>query len=268
MLICAAACGGRDARAGGESALGSVQGREGLTVTPEPCRWFLNYFIWCPAVLRVAGAYTFSVTYQGAPLNITHNSDITVPMPGGLTHVNPAPAEAHLCTAEPALERAFEAGRLSGGAINLWDPLGNRGVLGIFYWPWETRWFEADGSPRPEGGFGGSGWPGVPDANPAFRRTGSPVPLPMFTYSATRLDCSSDCDATDGILQPFPDDNISGRVYFDYNFTRVGVYELHIAFKGARPRRPRSNPGGLAHTVGATRWCAVCRQQRAVRTRR
>ena len=200
-------------------------------MTPEPCRWFLNYFIWCPAVLEVAGAYTFTVTYQGAPLNITHNNDETTANPGGHTHVNPAPAEPHLCTAEPALERAFAAGSVSGGALNLWDAYGNRGVAAIWYWPWEMRWFEADGSPRAAGGI--SGWPGIPDTWPEFRRTDTFGGLPMFQYSAARVDCSANCDVTNRIAKPWLDDNISGRVYFDYNITVVGVYELSIAYRGA-----------------------------------
>jgi hypothetical protein len=147
-------------------------------------------------------------------------------MPFNYTHVNPAPANVALFTTEPALTRTFPAGLQSGGALHMWDSLGNRAVPAGWYMGWEVQWFDANAMPLPTKGSIQWPLPGYFDFNRSLK---------MFKWNATMVNCSSGCNATANITV-WHDTTVMGKVYFDYYFEKAGNYHLHISYRGAIPR--------------------------------
>ena len=207
-----------------------VQGREGLTVTPEACRWHRNWYVWCPVIITVAGAYSFDVTYQGAPLpslptdqyglSNTRNPEYSDPTTDGFVHVNPGPAQRHLFTTDPSLSQAFPAGSNGRGIVHMWDALGNRAMPLLTYVGWNAQYFAANGLPFTTTSEG------------TYSFTELDFSTDVFQNTITKQDCSADCDAS-GNVTLSRDLATMGLIYFDYYFEVAGTYSLTVNHVGA-----------------------------------
>ena len=203
-----------------------VQGREGTTFTPEPCRWRLNWYIWCPVTLTIAGAYDFTVTYKGTAIPkdwfFRKQNGPANPTTNALTHVNPAPAQRHLFTYDPPLARTLTAGAAATGALQMWDRFGNRGLPVKIFSGFDSQYFDGNGDPWPDAARG------------TFGSTSQPFTTDPLTNTITRVNCASGCGAS-GNVTMVRDVAVIGRVAYNFYFEKVGTYRLDVTFKGALP---------------------------------
>jgi hypothetical protein len=198
-----------------------------VTFTPEPCEWRLNWYIWCPVALPIAGAYNFTVAFQGR----TIVSDLwSWPPPDGspttdrLTHVNPGPPVGALFTTNPPLATTVTAGVAQTASLFMWDALGNRALP---LWPhisWDYQLFGNNGLPRPTGGVGFDG------RTVGWRKD-------VLTNTVTRLNCTASCGASSNVTTSL-DLSVAGKVNYRFAFTVAGTYSLAITHRGALPAAP------------------------------
>ena len=211
-----------------------VQGREGAQYTPQSCRWFLNWYIWCPVTLTVAGAYNFTVSYQGQPIPSDWWLLSVAAWPGSpptnqLTQVNPDRAQRDRFTYIPPLTCSFTAGQGANGSLYMWDRYGNRALPTKQYAAFHAQYFNATGLVN--------AYRGLIPGQPSSYWENVYVPAPYFTtanfkHVVTKQSCSSGCVATANVTIKL-DRTVAGKIDFTYSFTSAGTYLMDVTYAGA-----------------------------------
>lgn len=179
-----------------------------------PCRWYLNWFIWCPFTTTTAGAYFLQLLYLNvsfplAPSPFYPNLDT-----GTVVHVNPGPpSHAHFTASGLATETW--PGEVARGTLQARDAHGNHAPLNrVVATQGEQYWLERT------------------FLQPSRGVANQTQTLDVLRVTATLLGCEASCDYSSDVVVAL-DGTVPGLVIVEYQFTKPGMYRVVASYRGA-----------------------------------
>lgn len=191
-----------------------VQGREGLEVPVEPCRWYLNWFIWCPFTTTVAGAYRVQLQYRNVSFPLAASPFYPNLDSGTVVHVNPGPP-SHLHFSSSGLSAEMFPGAPASGTLQARDKHGNRAPLNRVVATQGEQYWEESTFLQPSRGV-----------------VGASQTLDVLRMTATLQGCVSGCDYSGDVAVSL-DGTAPGLVDVEYHFTKPGTYTIMVSYRGA-----------------------------------
>jgi hypothetical protein len=187
-----------------------VQGREGTLVAARACRWYLNWFMWCPVTLTISGAYSFQLAYKGAPVTTTATTAFA--SIDDLVHVNPGPALPDAFVAN-GLNAEVIAGATHRGVLTAHDALGNQALLTTKVVAYLEQYWDG-------GVMLLASEPGMNAQN-----------VSVMAVQVQRAHCQVNC-AVEGNVTLSLGTDTPGVLYFDLYFEKTGDYIMSVSHKG------------------------------------